>query len=54
MAIQPIQQFSYTTGKNSMDASLSLGDLEVKEVPTVRVHGMTLMNAHIRLKRVAG
>ncbi len=54
MVIQPIQQFSYTTGKNSTDASLRLFDLEVKEVPTVRVDGVTLMNAHIRLKRVAG
>ena len=50
LAIQPIQQFSYTTGKNSTDASLIL---ELKEVPTTRPDGVTQINLYLRMKQTA-
>ena len=43
MAIQPIQQFSYTTGKNSTDASLIIDAMDV--LHTGKVDGFCLVSS---------
>jgi uncharacterized LabA/DUF88 family protein len=51
MAIQPIQQFSYTTGKNSTDASLIIDAMDV--LHTGRVDGFCLVSSDSDFTRLA-
>lgn len=51
MAIQPIQQFSYTTGKNSTDASLIIDAMDV--LHTDRVDGFCLVSSDSDFTRLA-
>ena len=51
MAIQPIQQFSYTTGKNSTDASLIIDAMDV--LHTGAVDGFCLVSSDSDFTRLA-
>jgi hypothetical protein len=51
MAIQPIQQFSYTTGKNSTDASLIIDAMDV--LHTGSVDGFCLVSSDSDFTRLA-
>ena len=51
MAIQPIQQFSYTTGKNSTDASLIIDAMDVLHDDTV--DGFCLVSSDSDFTRLA-
>lgn len=51
MAIQPIQQFSYTTGKNSTDASLIIDAMDVLHTGTV--DGFCLVSSDSDFTRLA-
>lgn len=51
MAIQPIQQFSYTTGKNSTDASLIIDAMDV--LHDERVDGFCLVSSDSDFTRLA-
>ena len=51
MAIQPIQQFSYTTGKNSTDVSLIIDAMDV--LHTGRVDGFCLVSSDSDFTRLA-
>lgn len=51
MAIQPIQQFSYTTGKNSTDASLIIDAMDV--LHTSKVDGFCLVSSDSDFTRLA-
>lgn len=51
MAIQPIQQFSYTTGKNSTDASLIIDAVDV--LHTGKVDGFCLVSSDSDFTRLA-
>lgn len=51
MAIQPIQQFSYTTGKNSTDASLIIDAMDV--LHSGRVDGFCLVSSDSDFTRLA-
>jgi uncharacterized LabA/DUF88 family protein len=51
MAIQPIQQFSYTTGKNSTDASLIIDAMDV--LHTGSVDGVCLVSSDSDFTRLA-
>lgn len=51
MAIQPIQQFSYTTGKNSTDASLIIDAMDV--LHTGKVDGFCLVSSDSDFTRLA-
>ncbi len=51
MAIQPIQQFSYTTGKNSTDASLIIDAMDV--LHTGSVNGFCLVSSDSDFTRLA-
>lgn len=51
MAIQPIQQFSYTTGKNSTDASLIIDAMNV--LHTGKVDGFCLVSSDSDFTRLA-
>ena len=51
LAIQPIQQFSYTTGKNSTDASLIIDAMDV--LHTASVDGFCLVSSDSDFTRLA-
>jgi uncharacterized LabA/DUF88 family protein len=51
LAIQPIQQFSYTSGKNSTDASLIIDAMDV--LHTGRVDGFCLVSSDSDFTRLA-
>lgn len=51
MAIQPVQQFSYTTGKNSTDASLIIDAMDV--LHDRRVDGFCLVSSDSDFTRLA-
>jgi uncharacterized LabA/DUF88 family protein len=51
LAIQPIQQFSYTTGKNSTDASLIIDAMDV--LHSERVDGFCLVSSDSDFTRLA-
>lgn len=51
MAIQPIQQFSYTTGKNSTDSSLIIDAMDV--LHTEKVDGFCLVSSDSDFTRLA-
>ena len=51
LAIQPIQQFSYTTGKNSTDASLIIDAMDV--LHTGAVDGFCLVSSDSDFTRLA-
>ena len=50
-AIQPVQQFSYTTGKNSTDSALIIEAMDL--LHTGRVHGFCLVSSDSDFTRLA-